>query len=171
MELISRKRIRLAESLYTGRYRYFITICCHRRQLFFSRPHNASRVIDFLCKASSQMNYALHAWCVMPDHIHILVEGTQESCELVAFVRKFKQATAYSFKVTCGKQLWQRSFYDHVLRQQDELGLVAQYIWMNPVRKGLCELPNMYAFSGSLTMNLSDNSVSANSWTPPWKQP
>ncbi|MBN2380988.1 hypothetical protein JXM67_14415 [candidate division WOR-3 bacterium] len=44
--------------------------------------------------------------------------------------------------------MWQRGYYDHILRKEEDLEIVANYIWGNPVRKGLAETIEEYPFSG-----------------------
>jgi hypothetical protein len=52
--------------------------------------------------------------------------------------------------------LWQRGYYDHVLRQDEDLHRVAAYIVANPVRAGICPDALAYRFSGSETMSMTD---------------
>ncbi len=78
----------------------------------------------------------------MPNHVHILVCGA-ESSSLVRFVQHFKQATGYR-----QPNLWQRSYYDHVVRYEEAIDDVARYIWDNPVEAGLAEHPADYPHSG-----------------------
>ena len=49
-----------------------------------------------------------------------------------------------------GDSLWQEGYFDHVLRDEEAVITVARYVFANPVRKGLCDEPREYAFSGSL---------------------
>jgi hypothetical protein len=68
--------------------------------------------------------------------------------DLLKFVQRFKQKTAFSFKVSEGLQFWQQSFYDRTLRKDDDVQTVAEYIFENPVKVGLAKTPEEYAFSG-----------------------
>jgi len=83
----------------------------------------------------------------MPDHLHLLVSGQDES-SLPAFVRHFKQLSGHRYKREHGAQLWQISYYDHVLRRDEDLLAIARYIWDNPVRAGLAQDRSEYPFSG-----------------------
>jgi hypothetical protein len=65
--------------------------------------------------------------------------------------------------------LWQKNFYDHILRPQDSFAGVAGYIWMNPVRKGLCSDPLEYPHSGSLVVEWKKATSPVKSWVPDWK--
>ena len=89
----------------------------------------------------------------MPDHLHLLLVATTEGSDLVAFMRLFKQLSGYSFQDSTGDNwaLWQKSYYDHVLRQEEDIRSVAEYIRGNPVRAGLVENAHDYPFSGSLS--------------------
>lgn len=95
------------------------------------------------------------AYCFMPDHLHLLVEGDEEA-DLIKFIREFKQLTAYSYKNVAGHKLWQRSFYDRVLRVDEDARAVARYICNNPVRKGLAASPLEYPFIGSFIASVAD---------------
>ncbi|HUU56658.1 MAG TPA: transposase, partial [bacterium] len=91
----------------------------------------------------------------MPDHVHLLVEGNEEA-DLIKFVREFKQRTAYNYKKATGRTLWQRSFYDRILRGDEGTQAVACYIWNNPVRKGVAASALEYPFIGSFVVSVAD---------------
>lgn len=83
----------------------------------------------------------------MPDHVHLLVVGeTGQSVE--RFMRHFKQLSGHAYKQATGEHLWQISYYDRVLRQEEAIQPIAEYIWANPVRKGLIAEPMDWPYSG-----------------------
>jgi hypothetical protein len=69
-----------------------------------------------------------------------------------------------------GQQLWQKKFYDHILRAEDSPSAVSWYIWMNPVRKGFCSQPVAYPFSGSFTKPWREMIQPSEMWVPTWKK-
>jgi REP element-mobilizing transposase RayT len=83
----------------------------------------------------------------MPDHLHLLVE-VPEGVSLQRLVRWFKQMSGYTIKQALGSAAWQVSYYDHVLRREDAIEDVAQYIWNNPVVDGLADDWTAYPLSG-----------------------
>jgi len=91
----------------------------------------------------------------MPDHLHLLLVGEEKS-SLDSFMKTFKQETSFAFKRAHGNSLWQRSYYDHVLRKEETLEVVALYILNNPVRAGLVDDYRNYAFSGSLVFDVKE---------------
>jgi len=130
-----RKNPRLPAENYFGRQTYFITICCDGRTQYLASASLAHTVLQTLLECSARHSFLLHAYCVMPDHIHSLAEGTHDTSDLHEFVRLFKLRTALEFRKLRGTALWEMSYYDHVLRPSDTIEEVATYIWWNPVRK------------------------------------
>jgi hypothetical protein len=88
------------------------------------------------------------------------------------FVEAFKKETGFRFNTGSGKRLWQFKYYDHIVRTGQAANRIAWYIWMNPVRKGLCSAPQDHPFSGSFTDTGAAmlQSPSPQKWTPPWKK-
>jgi putative transposase len=165
-----RKNIRFNAVNYRGRAWFFITLCCELRRPVFANDKWALRAIDCLKKTSDRYHFSVHAFCVMPDHFHALVEGVAPDSDLLLFVRNFKQATSREYSRESGAPLWQKKFYDHILRPKDSPGGVAWYIWMNPVRKGHCSQPDQYPHSGSFTGQWKHMSQPQNQWMPTWKK-
>jgi putative transposase len=164
-----RKNIRLHPTRYQGHCWSFITICCESRHPVFSDSKNAQMLMDHLQVTAGKYHFAVHAFCVMPDHFHALVEGIAPDCDLLLFVRIFKQATSLKYSGGSGIRLWQKKFYDHMLRPKDSAEAVSWYIWMNPVRNGLCSLPTQYPYSGSLTEEWEKKVQPRELWVPTWK--
>jgi REP element-mobilizing transposase RayT len=164
-----RKDIRLHPSRYRGRTWFFITICCEGRRLVLADKRESEDVIACLKSTAERCQFAVHAYCVMPDHFHALVEGLAPDSDLLKFVRNFKRTSNYSYSERCGTTLWQKKFYDHILRAKDAPEAVCWYIWMNPVRKGLCSQPHEYDYSGSLTQDWKRILNPEKQWTPTWK--
>ena len=127
---------RLSTFSYQGPYAYMVTLNTHRRARSFRRKDLVLLCQEEPVKAAERHRFVILAYCFMPDHLHLLLQGTQES-RLIPFVQRFKQTTGYRFKQRTGRMLWQRSFYDHVLRGEEDIGDVAEYIWSNPVRADL----------------------------------
>ena len=134
---------------YSGPNAYFITCSTYRKRLYFKDEAVVDIVLPLLKSLGRQNSFTIYAYCFMPDHLHLLLLGEDKS-SLHTFMRKFKQETSFEFKRTCGNALWQRSYYDHVLRKEEALEEVALYILNNPVRKGLVDNYRNYAFSGSI---------------------
>ena len=92
----------------------------------------------------------------MPDHLHILVEGKNEDSDLWRSVVSFKQKTGYWLSKNMAGCRWQKDFYDHILRKEEDLKKHIKYILENPVRKGIVDNWYDYRFKGSLDFNLDE---------------
>ncbi|MCU1341211.1 MAG: hypothetical protein JWN92_634 [Candidatus Acidoferrum typicum] len=155
---------------YQGRAWFFITLCCELRNPVFANGQWAERLVGCLENTATKYHFNVHAYCVMPDHFHALVEGAAPASDLLLFVRILKQASSREYSRESGAPLWQKKFYDHILRSKDSPDAVSWYIWMNPVRKGLCSQLNEYPYSGSFTGQWESKSQPQNQWIPTWKQ-
>jgi len=166
---LHRKQTRLPASYYIGCRSHFVTICCDLRHPYLADPQISHRVLGQLLACAARHSFLLHAYCLMPDHLHALAQGTQPSSDLREFIRNFKLRSAHDFRQTTDRRLWEMSYYDHILRSAESAEHVACYIWSNPVRKQLCRSPWDFPFSGSQTVPWPLAAPPSSSWTPPWK--
>ncbi len=80
----------------------------------------------------------------MPDHLHWLIADAESMGDLV---RSFKSYTTYAARTLGhGEKLWQRSYWDHVLRREEDVGEIAEYIIHNPVRGGIVSEAGEYPY-------------------------
>jgi len=88
------------------------------------------------------------AYVVMPDHVHIIFILGQKS-NLSDVMNSFGKYTARKLNDLLDKkgQVWQKGFYDHCLRKENSYLRHLNYIWENPVRKGLVDKPEDWPFS------------------------
>jgi putative transposase len=106
-------------------------------------------VIAELLRTAADHGFAVIAYCVMPDHAHMLLEGVRVDADFRKFVAMFRQRSGYRFKRATGKSLWQDGYFERVLRSDEEYLPIAAYIFANPVRADLCASIGEYPFSGA----------------------
>jgi REP element-mobilizing transposase RayT len=94
-------------------------------------------LVERLEDAAAFQDFELLVYTVMPDHVHILAAGLTEDANAVRFMQRFKQTSGYAFAQQYGHRLWQQSFFDRVLRRDEDVTALARYILENPVRAGL----------------------------------
>ena len=150
-----RQRIRLDPEVYrTPDLPCFVTIATKRKQPIFSQRDTAENFVALLRAICNENNMPLYAYCVMPDHAHLLLSAS-ETKGIIEFVREVKsRSTKLAWQHGYRGAIWQRSFYDHFLRRDEDCLVVARYIVDNPVRKGIVEHWGDYPFSGSLVYEL-----------------
>ena len=135
----TRKAHRLDPKDYLGQKWSFVTMCCENRNPVFLNNDKATWIVEVLRVESLLHQFLVDAYCVMPDHLHFLVFGKAPTSNLLVLAKSLKQKTGYVYQQEAGVRLWQKNYYDHILRANEKSNDVAAYIWMNPVRKGLCK--------------------------------
>ena len=141
---------------YLGPHRYFLTFSTHsRRQVFIDASAVAQTLVHFR-KTAEQKAFAILAYCLMPDHAHLLVEGTTHGSDLRRFVKLAKQRSGAAYSIKAGKPLWQEGYHDRALRKDQDLRDVARYILENPVRAALVPHAADYPYSGSDAWPISE---------------
>ena len=111
---------------YVGPFGYSLCLVTRERASTFSNSCVVQAVLDCLTLSCARYGFSLHAYCFMPDHLHLLVSG-QDDSSLTDLVRSFKQLSGHRYKREHGARLWQISYYDHVLRRDEDLLAVARY--------------------------------------------
>jgi putative transposase len=150
---MTRRPLRLATFSYVGFHRYSLTFCTAHRLPLFTLAAPIDEAIEDISRSAAAQAFAVPAYCFMPDHLHLLVEGTSATSDLVAFANEAKQRTGYRYRRGQRRALWQKGYFEHVLRDDETTLNVARYILANPVRAGLVQEPHDYPFSGSLVFD------------------
>jgi putative transposase len=143
---------RLKDFSYRGYHRYFITIRSHKFERHFVPYEVVAKVIELLKSTADQKGFSVWAYCFMPDHAHLLVEGKHDNADMKHFVASFKQKSGYWFRTNYGVKLWAPNYHEHVLRNDEATMAVARYIIQNPVRKGMVDDCSNYPYSGSFEL-------------------
>lgn len=122
----------------------------------FTEENIVKESLKLIKNISLNYGFSIWAYCFMPEHLHLLIEGKKEDSNLKKFVPMLKQKTSYMYKKTTGGKLWQENYYEHVLRNDEDVKSVARYILENPVRKKLANDFTNYPFSGSLVFDIKE---------------
>ncbi len=149
-----KKRIRLKHFDYKGPYRYFVTLCTVNKTEIFVKKSLVDWLIRLLRKSSESCGFKVWAYCFMPEHLHLLIEGIKEESNFRRFIKQYKQATGFYYKKIENQRLWQIGYYEHVLRREEDTISVAKYIFGNPVRRRLVDDYRNYEFLGSFEFDV-----------------
>jgi putative transposase len=147
--MITRRPERLKTFDYLGLRQYFLTFCTHERRQLFLDPEAVAAVRTQIQRAASDQTFAVIAYCYMPDHVHMLVEGQSDDSDCRQFISRAKQYSGFHYKATFGQRLWQRYGYERTLRSDESSISVTRYILENPIRARLVKRIDEYPFSGS----------------------
>ncbi len=94
--------------------------------------------------------YRLIAWCVMPNHVHVLIE-TFNHWPIPTVVQGWKSFTAKAINRHLGNsgKLWQEDYYDRYIRDDAHLAAIIAYIHNNPVKAGLTTTAEDWPYSSA----------------------
>ena len=151
-EMPKRKQIRIEDYDYSAPGAYFVTICTANREKILWKDgrgelcspaqivlSNAGMIV---CKEIEKLNTIYNAvsvdtFCIMPDHIHLLLvihtdaDGrTQFAPTISRVVKQFKGAITKQI----GRSIWQKSFHEHGIRNQQDYDEIWEYIENNPLK-------------------------------------
>src|SRR5436305_10575824 len=104
---------------YRGFHRYSLTFCTDLRRRVFTDADSVALVKAQILRAATENAFALIAYCFMPDHVHLLVEGLQDRSDGLRFIKFAKQYSGFYFSQMRGQKLWQRYGFEHVLHDDD----------------------------------------------------
>ena len=154
----NRKRNRLKNFDYSRDALYFVTPVIKNKIHFFGKVSNGKMITNKFGKIAKKQWYwlaeqypyvILHAFVAMPDHIHGIIEinrnnifnvGTGRDPSLQIKIKSLSQLIG-AYKTTASKQIhliggknfaWQRSFHDHIIRNDADYHRISHYIKMNP---------------------------------------
>ena len=124
---------------------YFITSRTYNSRHLFQVSANAELFLETLQHYRRSGHFKLHAFVVMPDHIHLLLTPLDVSLErAVGFVKG-----GFSHRLASKFPVWQRGFTDRRMRDREEFEIRREYIHQNSVRARLVESAELYRFSSA----------------------
>ncbi len=145
MELPKRKSPRIPGYDYaTGNY-YFITICTSEKKCIFGKPNELNE-FGMIAKAYIKLipnhypQVVVDKFVVMPNHIHLILvldndNGKEKVIPITQIIGQYKMSvTKEIHKINKNLQVWQRSFHDHIIRNQEGYNNIWEYIEYNPFK-------------------------------------
>src|SRR2546421_2535953 len=113
--------------------------------LYLRRGPVADMIVEaILHNAAILAHYELHAFAVMPNHVHLLVTPSIALPKLTRSLKGITGKRANAMLGLTGNSFWQEESYDHLVRNAIEFEKIRGYIEENPVRAGLVREANEY---------------------------
>ena len=136
----NRKYPRLKEYDYSKKNFYFITICTDQKKCIFGKPKNINifgqiAEENLLNTQKHFRNIRIDKYVIMPNHIHVIFEVVADGNNLINVIGSFKSATTRKIhEIQPNLVVWQKSFHDHVIRNQKSYEEIWKYIDGNPLK-------------------------------------
>src|SRR3989442_642381 len=104
---------------YLGLHRYSLTFCTDRRRQLFVNAAVVDLVLTQISRAANENQFGIIAYCFMPDHVHLLIEGQSDASDCKRFIARAKQYSGFYYSKAHHGVLWQRYGFEHVLRDDE----------------------------------------------------
>ena len=140
---------RLSDERYLGQISVALTCCVQHRRKLFTAPQVVSVFHEMLISATEREQTVVALYCFMPDHLHLILTGQTASARPLKAADRFKQLTGFWLAQNGSAFRWQKGFYDHIIRSEEEFWDQVYYVLNNPIRAGLVEEWPQYPFIGS----------------------
>jgi putative transposase len=125
---------------------YFITSATASRRRLFQVEKNANLLIEILQEQRAKQRIHLHAFVIMPDHIHLLLTPAPEISleKAIQFIKG-----GFSFRLKSKLDVWERSYTNHRITDITDYATHITYTHQNPIRANLASEPQLYRFSSA----------------------
>jgi putative transposase len=122
---------------------YAITILTFQRHRHFQRTANAELFITTLFQHRDKNRFQLHAFVVMPDHVHVLITPAtdQSTAKCIQYI---KGGYSSSARQQSPGEIWHSGYHEHRIRDADDYGTQLLYIQNNPSRKQYEAYPHVH---------------------------
>ena len=140
MSVPSRKSPRLSGYDYQTSNYYFLTICTHHHKCIFGTPgelNHLGRIAanDLMNIPAIHPGVKIDKFVVMPNHIHVImvISNPADCPSIPQMIASYKTGVTKQIRSICpGLTVWQRSFYDHIIRNEADYQSIWQYVSGNP---------------------------------------
>ena len=156
MKYVIERPHRLDKENYVGFVRTTFTLCVKDKKVVFVKDDlvkKFARILKNSCRKHQVKNWI---YIFMPEHVHLILEGTCDESDLWKCVVLFKQKTGYWFSKEGKSIKWQKDFYDHIHRKHEDLIRHIRYLAENPVQRKITDNWEKYPYVGSLDYQLGE---------------
>ena len=151
------KHLRRLERIWVDAPIYFVTSCTKNRRQVLASDEVAKVLIDEWHAAHERHGWAVGRYVIMPDHVHFFCRPELAAKTLSEFVGFWKSYTSRKIHALgqprsppAATTLWQREFFDHVLRSAESYGEKWNCVRANPVRTGLVSTADDWKYAGEV---------------------
>lgn len=132
---------------------YFVTTVTANRRTLFQLESAPRLMLDVLQSYRRQHRFELHAFVVMPDHIHLLLTPAPDVSleKALQFIKG-----GFSFRLKSKRDVWERGFNEVQIRTAEKFEACRRYIEENPVRGRLVTASGEYPFSSASLSEMID---------------
>jgi REP element-mobilizing transposase RayT len=127
----------------------FVTINTHQRKNILAKPDATKAIIASWTEAAA---WLVGRYVIMPDHLHFFCAPRDPTVMLKRWVKFWKSRASLCWPRPEEQPVWQLDFWDTQLRRGESYSEKWDYVWRNPVRKGLVAKPEDWPYAGELNV-------------------
>jgi REP element-mobilizing transposase RayT len=155
-EPIYEKPHRLARERYRGQVILAFTGCVEEKRPLFADAAAVTSSVERLTNACDKYSCNVLIYCFMPEHSHLITRGRSMAADAWKAMVAFKQQIGYWIAQNRPSFKFQKDFYDHLIRADEDLVAQIRYVAQNPVRRGLVKHWFEYPHTGAIGVSLLD---------------
>lgn len=129
----------------------FITSLTKDRNKIFNQKENKDLLILTIENVKNEIPFEVFAFVILPDHFHLIIQSSNDESNFSKILQLIKGRFTYQYKIVNKIKnplsLWQRRFWDHIIRDENDLKNHLDYIHWNPVKHGYVHQPNEWVDS------------------------
>jgi len=151
------KHLRRLERVWVDAPIYFVTTCTRQRKPLLACVDVAKVLTDEWRAAHDRHGWAIGRYVIMPDHVHFFCRPELDAKPLSDFVGFWKSYTSRRINAfgqprstPAATTLWQREFFDHILRSNESYAEKWNYVRDNPVRAALVSSADDWPYAGEI---------------------
>ncbi len=114
----------------------FITAVCHGRRSYLEMDWQKELLLSVMREVKFSAGFNMHAYVILNDHFHWIITPGKQNFSMI--MQSIKLRFVYRFKKVIGQKnnatLWQRRFWDHVIRNAEDLHRHMDYVHFNPFK-------------------------------------
>lgn len=113
-----------------------------------------AQVVAQTLKHLDGTRYFLHAWCIMPNHVHVVFTvispASRLDSDLIPILQAWKSVSAHKANKILNRTgpFWQQEYYDHLIRSDQQYAHYIHYTLQNPVKANLCSSWDLWPWNG-----------------------
>lgn len=129
---------------------YFVNFSTWQRRRLFVVESYARLFLKTLYGYRREGKFELHAFVTMPEHVHLLLTPS-EDVTIERAIQLIKGGYSHALGAMIGRkrEIWQRGFTDHRIRDEQDFAHHREYVHQNPVVRGLVAVPSEYRYSSA----------------------
>ena len=140
MPFYQRKSPRLPKFDYCSNQYYFLTLCTYNKACIFGQIPRMNKLAAIVREhienlENTRKGVLVDKYVIMPNHVHMIISLHNSDISIPYLMALFKTGVTKQIrKAYPDKKIWQRSFHDHIIRNEADYQRIWSYIDTNPIR-------------------------------------